>query len=42
MFVGGVLSVVQTAREQIERRRKVLFLLAFLTEAESSGKEWDF
>lgn len=38
MFVSEVLSVIQTAGEQIERRKKVLFLLAFLTEAESYGK----
>lgn len=38
MFVSEVLSVIQTAREQTERRKKVLFLLAFLTEAESYGK----
>lgn len=43
MFVSEVLSVIQTAGEQIERRKKVLFLLAFLTEAQSYGKVmgWD-
>lgn len=43
MFVSEVLSVIQTAGEQIERRKKVLFLLVFLTKAESYGKVmgWD-
>lgn len=38
MFVSGVLSVIQTAGKWIERKKKVLSLLAFLTEAESYGK----
>lgn len=38
MFVSEVLSVIQTAGEQTEKRKKVLFLLAFLTGAESYGK----
>lgn len=38
MFVIEVLSVIQIAGEPIERMKKALLLLAFLTEAEHAGK----